>query len=88
MKSVLTIENTLAPKIGKHKIVELIRKPLLKFINTMASNIVDFFYGNDLETIKMLLEIIKMDQAHVLRERLTRDTLSFMNKIVDKIVTN
>lgn len=31
----------------------------------------------------MLHEILKLDNAHVLRERLTRDTMTFMSRILD-----
>ena len=49
-------------------------KPLSRFINVMASSLLDFlFYDSNPEIIRLLLEIIKMDVSHVLRERITRD---------------
>lgn len=87
MRSIILIENELAPKIGRYTICQLTRKPLMKFINIMSSHVIEFFYTNDTEYIKLLLEILKYDQAHPLRERISRDSaanLLFAARLLDE----
>lgn len=86
LKSIIVIENELGPKIGHYHISQLTRKPLLKFINIMSSHVIEFFNSNDTENIKLLLEILKYDQAHILRERISRDTAAnqlFATRLLD-----
>jgi hypothetical protein len=56
----------------------------------MATTAFEFFtkYENMLEHGKMFLEILKLDEAHVLRERYSRETESLIGKILgEKIET-
>lgn len=46
----------------------------------MASSAIEFFFG-DPETAKLLLDLLKLDSAHILRERLSRDKQLFINRL-------
>lgn len=45
----------------------------------MASSAVEFFFGEP-EIAKLLLDLLKLDSAHILRERLGRDKSLFISK--------
>jgi len=82
IKGILTIEKTLAPRLGVHYMMSLTRKPLCKFLNTMNSQVIDFFFG-DSDQIKLLISVLKLDLVHVMRERITRDNFNFLQKLVN-----
>lgn len=56
------------------------RKPLLRIVNCFASGSVELFLHNLADQWKIFFYILKADCSHPLRERLTRETASFMER--------
>ena len=59
---------------------DITRKPLARFINKMGSTSIDFFTkaNNLYEYGPFFIEILKYDESHIIRERLSRDVDIFI----------
>ncbi|KAL4497765.1 hypothetical protein ABPG72_000520 [Tetrahymena utriculariae] len=86
IQNINKIEQYYSQTEGKYQIQQITRKSLCKFMNSMSAQVTEnYFTETDPEILNLLLEILKLNKAMVVRERLTRDSnQSVIQKLYNK----
>jgi len=74
------IDNYIVNLSGLSCMNYLMRRPLLRIVNCFASGSVELFLTNLQDYWRIFLYILKADCSHPIRERLTRETQSFLER--------
>lgn len=84
------IENAVVVLNGQQYMANIIRRPLLKIVNSCPSGSINFFTTNLSDSWKTFIAMLKDDSSHSIRERLSRDTELFLDRTfpIDSQVTN